>query len=138
MTELDFGQRFAMAIGRLGRQARQRTPSGLTPSQVSTLGSLSRLGEARVSDLAAAEGVALPVMTRLIVSLEELGLVARGGSESDKRAVLVHLTDAGRAQLAELMVQRSEWAAGIVEILSPAERETLTAALPVLEKLAGN
>ena len=135
MTTSDIGQRLLLASARLVRQARLSAPSGLTSSQTSALGSLSRLGPIRVSDLAQVEGVALPVMTRLVASLEELELVAKTASETDKRSVLVELTDTGRAKIKDLIEQQSGIVAAKLASLSPDEIGRLESALEALEKL---
>ena len=135
MTNPDLGQRLLLASARLVRQARQSAPSGLTSSQASALGSLSRLGPIRVSDLAQVEAVALPVMTRLIGSLEELQLVVKVASAIDKRSVMVELTDAGRAKIVSLISEQSVVVSAKLEALTPEEINSLRGALEALEKL---
>ena len=127
--------RLLLAVIRLTRQTRQASPSGLTPSQVSALAMLAQSQPVRISDLAAAEGVALPVMTRLVVSLEELGLVDKATSQTDRRSVLVQLTSVGFQKLRDIYSARAGQIADRMNRLSEAELETLQAALPVLEKL---
>lgn len=53
----------------------------------------------RAVDLAVKLGVSAPVLSRHLAELEGLGLVERRRDPEDRRAQLVGLTDAGRAQL---------------------------------------
>lgn len=136
MTEASAGTRLALAIGRLNRQARVAAPTGLTASQLSTLATVVRGAPMRLSDLAQLEGVALPVMTRLVASLEELGLVAKQPSETDRRSVLIAATDDGSEKLNEVVAARAGAIEARLALLKEAERAALLAALPALELLA--
>jgi DNA-binding MarR family transcriptional regulator len=122
-------------IARLARQSRQQSPGGLSPSQWSALAMLAEHQPLRIGDLADREGVSAPTATRLVASLEELGLLSRTSDPADRRTAYVALTDAGREKI--------EWARGVrtaalVTRLSalPAEQvQQLINALPILESL---
>ena len=66
----------------------------LTFSQFITLKKLAT-GVASVTDLARAADLNPGAMTRLLDRLEAKGLVARSADASDRRALSIHLTDAG-------------------------------------------
>jgi DNA-binding MarR family transcriptional regulator len=68
----------------------------LTFSQFVTLKTLAR-GIASVTDLARAAELNPGAMTRLLDRLEAKGLVARVADPGDRRALHIHLTDAGLA-----------------------------------------
>jgi DNA-binding MarR family transcriptional regulator len=72
---------------------------GLSLSSVETLGRLAAAGERRMglSALAAATGLSLSRMSRIVDFLEQRGLVERRPAPDDARAVEAHLTDAGLA-----------------------------------------
>src|SRR6478735_7136874 len=53
-------------------------------------------GPVRLTDLAKTEQVSQPGITQLVTRLERDGLVERRPDPSDGRAVLVHITEAGR------------------------------------------
>ena len=55
----------------------------------------------RVIDIAASTGVGVPSVSRTVETLVRRGLLTRQPSPSDRRAVEVRLTDAGRELLAE-------------------------------------
>lgn len=90
-------QRLASALAKMERQA--ASGSGVSVSQMRVLLALEiadGLG-LRISDLAEDQGLAVSTMTRNIGLLERRGYVGRSQGESDRRTVLVQLTDAGRA-----------------------------------------
>ncbi|WP_242580538.1 MarR family transcriptional regulator [Streptomyces sp. MST-110588] len=59
---------------------------------------LADAGQQRATDLAGYFGVGKATMSRQLRALEDLGLVAREPDPADGRAVLVRLTDEGRAR----------------------------------------
>ena len=69
----------------------------LSPHQARALGVVAESDGARLSDLARALRIAPRSATEVVDDLAAKGLVRRGPSPSDRRAVLVHLTDRGRA-----------------------------------------
>lgn len=130
------GGRLLLAMIRLGRLSRQAAATELTPSQVSTLATLAGRTVARVTDLATAEGLALPVMTRLVASLESGGLVTKTPDPDDRRAVRLALTEEGYATIKRIFTARAGAVNEQIAALPAEELATLEAALPVLEKLA--
>jgi DNA-binding MarR family transcriptional regulator len=121
---------------RLVRALRHQGSTALTPSQISALATLEELGPLRISALATVESVGAPVATRVVATLEELGLIGRTVDVDDKRAWLVELTDLGRATLATVWGERTVGLSSRIDRLSSAERSKLEAALPALEKIA--
>ena len=63
--------RLRLAIGRLSRRLRRHQLAGLTLTQVAALSTVDRTGPLRLSELAAAEGVAPSTLTRLVAALEK-------------------------------------------------------------------
>jgi len=106
----------------------------LSPAQLSALGTLSRLGPARIGELADAERVRPPSMTRTVDGLEEAGLVERRAG-ADRRACEVVVTDAGRAVLTADRRRRDAWLAGRIAELDPGEVHVLREAVAVLERV---
>jgi DNA-binding MarR family transcriptional regulator len=107
----------------------------LSRTATSVLAALRDGGPQRVTVLAAAEGVAQPTMTNLVVRLERRGLVARGSDPDDARAVRVAITLQGRERLEARRAVRVALLAERLQALDAGEREVLLAALPVLDKL---
>src|ERR1700728_4705194 len=73
----DLASRLRVAVTRLNRKLRQQALAGLSPAQASALGTVNRLANPTLGELAAAEQVQPPTVTRLVTSLEGAGLVAR-------------------------------------------------------------
>src|SRR6266567_3905911 len=119
-----------LGVMRLARRLRQeRSDSTLTLTQLSALGTLNRHGPCTPGDLAAHEKVQPPSMTRVLAHLEERGLVARAPHPTDRRQVLVALTDEARAVLTEDRRRREAWLVAHLADLSNTEREALRAAV---------
>lgn len=114
-----------------------RADSGeLSRTAASVLTRVRDEGPLRVGDLAHSESVAQPSMTTLVARLVGAGYVSRTPDPDDARAVRVTLTDTGRDALARRSARRTAAMAARLQHLSSSERETLAAALPVLERLA--
>src|SRR3954454_14574281 len=114
---------------------RAHAPRGRSVGALLALRRLDADGPQRVTELAAAELVAQPTMTVLVNRLEQDGLVRKSRDASDARAVRVELTDAGRAQLAEIRATGTAVLQARFERLDDAAREALAAALPALDQL---
>lgn len=89
----------------------------------------------RITELADHEGVTQPAITLLVNRLQERGWVARQHDPSDRRAVLVSLTDTGRAGFLSL---RAEFRAQLTEQLAELPDDdvaTLARAVEILDAL---
>jgi DNA-binding MarR family transcriptional regulator len=122
----------------LGRLIRRMRSEGRIPiAQLAVLGRLDRGGPTTVSALATAERVRPQSMSHTVGELESDGLVTRRPDPTDRRQLLVELTDAGHASLADERRHREGWLArAIAEDLSAAERRALERALESLRRLA--
>lgn len=110
-------------------------PEGMTLTQASALATLRDEGPQRVTDLATREGVRQPTCTGLVNLMEEQGWVRRRVDASDRRAVVVELTELGRRALVAITDTRVEVLERYLEALSDQERDGLAVALPSLLKL---
>jgi DNA-binding MarR family transcriptional regulator len=110
-------------------------PQGMTLTQASALATLRNEGPQRVTDLAAREGVRQPTCTSLVNVMEEQGWVRRRDDESDRRAVMVELTDTGHQALADITAARVGVLEQRLNALDKGEREALALALPSLLRL---
>ncbi|MFC5137417.1 MarR family winged helix-turn-helix transcriptional regulator [Actinomycetospora rhizophila] len=107
----------------------------LSLTTASTLATLDRDGPQRLSDLAVREGVTQPSMTALVTRLERDGLAIRGDDPTDRRAVIVTLTDAGRDVLLARRTRRATRLAALLDQLGPEDRATVEAAAGALSRL---
>ncbi|MGN6244079.1 MAG: MarR family winged helix-turn-helix transcriptional regulator [Motilibacteraceae bacterium] len=127
--------RLRLAVGRLARRLKDHAVGGLSLSQLSALATVERLGSARLGDLASAERVSAPTMSRLVASLQEAGLLERASDPEDARATVLTLSRAGAQRLDEVRESRTALLADRLSRLSPDDLTRLEAALPVLESL---
>ena len=126
-----------LAVMRLARRMRaERADTSLTLSQLAALATLERHGAMTPRDLAAAERVQPPSLSRLAASLEEQGLITRTPHASDGRQVLLAVSTSGVALLREDRRRREAWLAQQLACLEPEERAGLEQATTVLDRLA--
>lgn len=119
------------------RLAAERHPDNpLSMGAMAVLGQLARNGELTIGELARAERVQPPSMTRTVNWLEEEQYVARRPHETDGRQVVVTLSDKGSETLLADRRRRDAWLTQKLGDLTPQERETLRAAAPILDRLA--
>jgi len=142
-TRSDAGLASALriSVSRLARRLRaERQSEGLEPdlsdTQLAALAALERHSAMTPGELADHEKVQPPSMTRVITVLEERGLVMRAPHASDRRQVLLTVTDYGRQVVQQSRKLREAWLAKRLRELTPQERAALRAAAPVLEKLS--
>ena len=125
------------SVMRLSRRLRQMRDDslGLNSNQLSAMSVLLNSGDQLMGELAAAELVQPPSMTRIVNGLEELGYVARRPDPQDRRQCVVTLTEDGRRVLVANRRRRDEWLAVRIAELDPEERDILRRAVPILEKV---
>lgn len=131
-TEL--ASRLRLSVMRLARRLRQ-IGDPITPSQISALSTLERVGPTAIGDLAAAERVQPPTMTRIVAALEEAGLVAREPALEDRRTVRVRMTVEGRRFLERSRSRKTAYLAARLRTLDPGELEVLERAATLLERI---
>ncbi len=138
-SEVETAGRLRAAVGKLSRRLRT-TPAGaaarLTPTRISVLFTVLRIGPIRLSDLAAEEGVNPTMLSRVVADFCDAGLVERVADPGDGRAALVTVTAEGRRLCERMRRERTDALNLELETLSDHERQLLEQALPVLERLA--
>jgi DNA-binding MarR family transcriptional regulator len=142
-TRSDAGLASALriSVSRLARRLRaERMARGvgleLSDTQLAALAALERHEAMTPGELAEHEKVQPPSMTRVIAALEERGLVMRAPHATDRRQVMLTATEQGKELVGQSRRLREAWLARRLRELSPAERATLRAAAPILEKLS--
>lgn len=130
--------RLRIAVTRLNRRLRQESVTGVSPSQESALSTINRLGKPTLGELAQAEQVQPPTMTRVIAGMEAAGLIARRGDEGDRRVIRVELTTEGRATLERIKSLKNAYLARQIATLTPADRARASALAALLERLVEN
>lgn len=136
-SQLDSTARLRAVIGRLSRRLRPTLAgSGLTPSEISVLFTVVRVGPLRLSELAEIESVNPTMLSRITAQLCDAGLISRSADPGDRRAAFVQATATGRKLRERIHRERTLALSRHVESLDEREREALWNALPVLERLA--
>lgn len=139
--DADLSPRLRMAVARLARKLRQQAGlgiGGLTPTQTAAMATLERVGPLTLGELAAAEQVQPPTMTRVIEHLVKASCVERVPDRTDRRVVRARLTTAGRKALATNRSRGNAFLAERLHVFSAEELETLTRALPLLERIVSD
>ncbi len=113
----------------------ERSSSEITDGQYQVLAALANRGPMSPTALADDQRVQPPHMTRVLNALTAAGLVQRGEHPTDRRQVVMTITDAGLAEVKETRRRRNEWLAGRLGRLDAAEREVLAQAVVLLRRL---
>jgi len=90
-----------------------------------------------LGELAAAEQVQPPTMTRIVTGLEQSGLARRTADPRDARRVRIRATGKGVRLLRQGRKRRIEYLARHLQVLQPSELQALKKAVHILEKVLG-
>jgi DNA-binding MarR family transcriptional regulator len=114
----------------------RNSPRPLAPAQ---MGSLMRLatGPCTMSELARAQFVRLPTISKSVGMLVERGWVERSVDTRNRRQTMVALTPTGRKTLASIKHRTEKLVTRTLAPLTAAERAQLVAALDVLRRVLG-
>jgi DNA-binding MarR family transcriptional regulator len=129
------GRSFNAAMGAVRRLRGRDThrPGKLSYAQYSLLFGLAQSTGLSSRELAFAADLSPATVTPMLDHLVATGLVARNRSDSDKRVVIVSLTERGRAVVAERHARlEPRWRGALLEFSD----EQLLAAAQVLDRLA--
>jgi DNA-binding MarR family transcriptional regulator len=100
----------------------QDTALGVPPAQLSALSVIVFGGKTSLSDLAKAEQVRPPTMSRIIDALVRGGLVNRETDKRNRRSVIITATDKGSRIMHEGRSRREKL---LLELLQPLRREEI-------------
>ena len=114
---------------------REDEASGLTGPRLSALSVVVFSGPLTMAELAAAEQVRGPTMTRVVDALVREGLVERAPVPGDRRIVRVEATDQGRALLESGRRRRVRVLTERLARLAESERRALDRAAELLDHL---
>ncbi len=136
-TDSGLASELRISVMRLRRRlVSERHPDNeLSLSQMAVLGQLMRNGEQTVGDLAAAEGVQPPSMTRTVKTLEAGGYVARRRHETDGRQIIISIKDTGLAVVRADRARRDAWLSRRLADLTPEQRAIVRQAAPIIDSL---
>lgn len=127
-------EKVLMGISRIVTRVRMQKsmlPAGsdLSPTESWLLRHLVESGPLRMSALARWQGVDRSTMTAQINRLERMGLVRRADDPSDRRAILVHVTQEGEAAHHDTVETARRLCSAVLEGWQESEREELNRSL---------
>jgi DNA-binding MarR family transcriptional regulator len=123
------------AIHLLRRLRRHDVSSGLTGARLSALSVVVFGGPITLGDLAAAEQVKAPTMTRMVQALEDDGLLRRETDPGDRRVVRVRATAKGVRLLEEGRERRVSDLEASLRELDAEELDVLGRSVELLERV---
>ena len=113
----------------------QDAATGVAPARLSALSVIVFGGPISLNDLAKAEQVRPPTMSRIVDALEAAGLAYRRVDEQDRRAVLIEATTKGTAVLKQGRRRRVRFLAGHLARMNAAELSNLERALRAIQEI---
>ncbi len=128
----DTAVRLRRAVTRLHRKLRQSALAGVSPAQASLLGTIDRMGRPSLGDLAAAEQVQPPTVTRLVRDLEGAGLLEKVRDARDGRCTRVVLTTRGRREVERIRRRKDEFLERALAHVDRSRADELVALLEAL------
>ena len=135
---VDAADRFHSAAIHALRHVRREDPAtGLSAARLSALSVLIFGGPTTLGELAAAEQVKPPTMTRIVRALEDDGLVRRDADPADGRVVRLYATAEGERVLWEGRRRRVANLAQLLAKLAPEEVERVREAADLVERALG-
>ena len=133
----DVAARLHSASIRLLRTLRREDDgSGLSAPRLSALSHVAVEGPVSLADLALAEQVRPPTMSRIVDALVERGLVSRVADPRDRRSVRITATDEGQRLLTGGGERRVHALVGRLHKLADSERRALARGVEILERVA--
>ncbi len=134
-SEMVADELHSAAIHLLRKLRRQDAASGLNAPRLSALSVIVFAGPVTLGDLAAAEQVKPPTMSRIVDALVEQRLATRRKNLQDARSTLIEATAAGKKLLIQGRERRIRALAGQICALSPEDRARLERATKILKKV---
>lgn len=112
----------------------QDAVTGVAPARLSALSVIVFAGPLSLNDLARAEQVRPPTMSRIVDALEAAGLARRRTNPNDRRAVLIEATARGMAILRKGRKRRVQFLAKYLSGLEATEVEEIGRAVELVRK----
>ncbi len=134
-TEQMAAQLHSVSMRMLRVLRREDEEAGMSASRLSALSVIVFAGPISLADLAAAEHVRPPTMSRIVENLVQDGLVTRDTDPADRRMVRIAATDAGRTMLDDGRARRVHAISGRLEKLADSERRALSRGLELMERI---
>lgn len=125
----------ASAIRLLRTLRREDRETGISAPRLSALSVIVFAGPLSLADLAAAEEVRSPTMSRIVEGLVRDGLATREPDPANRRMVRIAATDEGRRRLEAGRARRVKALAARLRYLADSERRALARGAEILERV---
>lgn len=106
--------------------------AGISPPKLSVLSILAFVGVRSLKQLAEAEQVSAPTMSKLVADLQAAGLVKKESDPADKRGLLIAITAKGKVLMEESRRRRLALLERGFDGFTPAQLNTLSAAAELM------
>lgn len=94
-------------------------PEGMKPRYNSVLHTIYELGTCHASDVSRQLNTTMPSITKMINELESFGLLIKMPDPNDKRALLLEVSEDGKAYIQKYILDfHSEWAQNMKDVSS--------------------
>ena len=123
------------AIRLLRGLRREDRAAGISPPRLSALSVIVFAGPLSLADLAAAEDVTPPTMSRIVEALVRDGLASREADPANRRMVRIAATEAGRTLLVEGRARRVRALSARLARLGESELRALMRGVEILERV---
>ena len=136
--DLQYVSDLRTVVTRLIKKLRKEHITGqqFSLTERSTLGLLLQHGGLLPSELAAMEKITNQSMSQILNHLLEEGLIIRTNSETDKRKVIISLSEKGEQFILKMRSEKDEWLAEAINASCTAqEQEILKQAIGPLTKI---
>ena len=137
-TDLQLSSELRTVVTRLIKKLRRKSITGqqLSLTERSTLSLLLQQGSLLPSELASMEKITNQSMSQILAHLLEQGFIIRTNSETDKRKVMISLTETGEKMILQVRSERDEWLAKAMAATCDIEdQEIIKRALKPLTKI---
>jgi DNA-binding MarR family transcriptional regulator len=111
----------------------RRSQGAMIPAHLGVLFLLTQQSR-NLSELAEQQAVSLPTMSNTVSKMAQEGWIKRTRAAHDRRMLLIEITPAGEAALAEISGHIIAAVARILQPLSAADLDTLRAGLAILRR----
>ncbi len=127
--------RLRRAVTRMNRRMRHSSLGGISPAQASMLASIEKLANPSLGDLAVAEQMKPPSVTRIAQSMQEAGLIVCAPDAEDRRCTRVQLSALGRKEIAAIRRRKTEFLEKKLLSLSDGDQRKAQDLATLLERL---
>jgi DNA-binding MarR family transcriptional regulator len=131
----ELASRLRRAVTRMNRRLRATSLGEISPAQASMLATIEILEGPSLGELATAEQIQPPSVTRLVKGLQDAGLIMQRTDENDRRSTRVAITAKGKIALTEIRDRKTQFINSKLSGLSPKDLEAAEKLVLLLERL---